>query len=183
MQRRAIVDWMKAVTLALTIVFLVQYFFFANYVVHGESMMPTIHDGNRLIVGKIDYEFEKPQRFDLIVFHFSKEEDFIKRIVGLPGETIAYKNDVLYVDGKPKKEPYLVPYKDKLETVSSGNLTKNFTLREMTGRKTVPNDCVFVMGDNRRHSYDSRYFGFVKMSDIVGKVDVKYWPVDAFQVY
>jgi signal peptidase I len=183
MRRRAFWDWMKAVTIALSIVFIIQYFFFANYEVHGQSMMPTIHDGNRLIVSKIDYDFGQPHRFDLIVFHYSKKEDFIKRVIGLPGDSIVYRNDTLYVNGNSVKEPYLKPFKEKLKATTGGNLTKNFTLKEKTGKSKVPKNCVFVMGDNRRHSYDSRYFGFVPMKKIVGKVDVKYWPFDSFEVY
>lgn len=173
-------DWIKAVAVAVIIVYAIQTFLFANYVVHGQSMMPTIHDGNRVIVNKIDYDFGKPKRFQLIVFHYSKHEDFIKRVIGLPGDTLHYKNDVLYVNGKAMKEPYLKPYKDRL---NSGLLTKNFSLKEKTGHLTVPKGHVFVLGDNRRNSYDSRYFGFVPINKIVGKVDVRYWPFDTFHVY
>lgn len=172
-------DWLKAIVIAVIFVFIIQQFLFANYVVHGQSMMPTIHNGNRIIVNKIDYDFGKPKRFQLIVFHYSKTEDFIKRVIGLPGDSLHYKNDVLYVNGKAMKEPYLKPYKAKV----SGNLTKNFTLQEVTGHKRVPKGDVFVLGDNRRDSYDSRYFGFVPISKIVGKVQVRYWPFDAFKVY
>ncbi|HET7580340.1 MAG TPA: signal peptidase I [Bacillales bacterium] len=180
MNKKALFDWLKAIAVAVVIVWIIQSFFFANYVVHGQSMMPTIQDGNRVIVNKIDYDFGKPKRFQLIVFHYSKTEDFIKRVIGLPGDSLHYKNDVLYVNGKPMKEPYLKPYKKQLV---SGNLTKDFTLKQVTGYKTVPKGHVFVMGDNRRNSYDSRYFGFVSMDKIVGKVDVRYWPISTFQVY
>ncbi|HEX6922438.1 MAG TPA: signal peptidase I [Bacillales bacterium] len=180
MSRKAVFDWIKAIAIAVIIVFVIQNFFFANYVVHGQSMMPTIHDGNRVIVNKVDYDFDKPERFELIVFHYSETEDFIKRVIGLPGDSLHYKDDVLYVNGKPMKEPYLKPFKSRLV---SGNLTEDFTLKEKTGRKTVPEGKVFVLGDNRRHSYDSRYFGFVSMDQIVGKVDLRYWPIDTFEVY
>ncbi|HET7656692.1 MAG TPA: signal peptidase I [Bacillales bacterium] len=180
MQRKTLIDWVKVVVLALVAVYMIQTFLFANYVVHGQSMMPTIHDGNRVIVSKINYDFGKPKRFQLIVFHYSKSEDFIKRVIGLPGDSLHYKNDVLYVNGKAMKEPYLKPFKERL---GSGLLTHNFTLKEKTGRMKVPKGCVFVLGDNRRNSYDSRYFGFVPMSKIVGKVDVRYWPLNTFQVY
>lgn len=180
MQKRTILDWVKAVAIAIVIVYAVQTFLFANYVVHGQSMMPTIHNGNRVIVNKIDYDIGKPKRFQLIVFHYSKKEDFIKRVIGLPGDSLYYKNDVLYVNGKAMKEPYLKPYKERIQ---SGLLTNDFTLKEKTGRARVPKGYVFVLGDNRRNSFDSRYFGFVPISKIVGKVDVRYWPIESFHVY
>lgn len=136
-------------------------------------MMPTLRDGNLLIVNK----FGGIQRFDIIVFHANKQEDYVKRVIGLPGDRIAYKNDVLYVNGKPVKEPYLKSHKRKL---IDGKLTGDFTLEEVTGKKTVPKGCVFVLGDNRLSSWDSRHFGFVKMNQIVGKVNARYWPFDEF---
>ncbi|HEU5141084.1 MAG TPA: signal peptidase I [Bacillales bacterium] len=180
MRKKAVLDWVKAIVIAVVIVFVIQNFFFANYVVHGQSMLPTIHDGNRVIVNKIDYDLSKPERFELIVFHYSESEDFIKRVIGLPGDSLHYENDVLYINGEPMKEPYLKPFKEQLV---SGKLTQDFTLKEKTGKKVVPKGKVFVLGDNRRRSYDSRYFGFVSMDDIVGKVDLRYWPISAFEVY
>lgn len=179
MSKKAVFDWIKAILIAIVVVFIIQNFFFANYVVHGKSMMPTIHDGNRLIVNKIDYDFSKPERFQMVVFHHSKSEDYIKRIIGLPGDSLRYVDDKLYVNGKAVKEPYLKPYKSELV---GGDLTGDFTLKEITGHKTVPKGYVFVLGDNRRGSYDSRYFGFVKKDKIVGKVDLRYWPFDKFSL-
>ncbi|GGJ71968.1 signal peptidase I [Anoxybacillus voinovskiensis] len=136
-------------------------------------MMPTLQQGNLLIINK----WENIHRFDIIVFHANAREDYVKRVIGLPGDRIVYKNDVLYVNGKPMEEPYLKPYKRKL---IDGKLTGDFTLEEVTGKKTVPKGFVFVLGDNRLNSWDSRHFGFVKMSKIVGKVNVRYWPVHEF---
>ena len=167
-------DWIKTLIIAILIVTVVRQFFFTNYIVHGESMMPTIEEGNRLIVNKIEYEFTEPDRFDLIVFHANDKEDYIKRVIGLPGDTIEYKNDQLYINGKRYEEPYLEEYKDQL---FSGKLTEDFTLLEKTGRKTVPEGHLFVMGDNRRHSYDSRHIGFISKDQVVGAVDVRYWPI------
>lgn len=179
MKKKAIYDWIVAIVVAVVIVFIIQNFFFANYVVKGKSMMPTIHDGNRLIINKINYDFSTPDRFDMVVFHHTKEEDYIKRIIGLPGDTVHYKDDVLYVNGKARKEPYLKPFKDELV---GGDLTGDFTLKDLTGHKKVPKGYVFVLGDNRRGSYDSRYFGFVPKDSIVGKVDLRYWPFDKFEL-
>ncbi|WP_027408999.1 signal peptidase I [Anoxybacteroides tepidamans] len=163
--RRKSVIW----GIGLSLVFLVRFLFFTNYVVEGESMMPTLQEGNLLIVNKLG----SIQRFDIVVFHANAHEDYVKRVIGLPGDQIVYKNDVLYVNGKPMEEPYLKPYKRKLV---DGKLTGDFTLEEVTGEKTVPKGCVFVLGDNRLSSWDSRHFGCIKMSQIVGKVNVRYWP-------
>src|SRR5690606_26973970 len=106
-QNIRIVDVLKVVLIVFIIVFLVRQYFFANYIVNGESMMPTIEEGNRLLVNKIELEFRSPERFDLIVFHANENEDYIKRVIGLPGDSIVYVNDQLYVNGEAVDEPYL----------------------------------------------------------------------------
>lgn len=140
-------------------------------------MMPTLESGNWLVVNKLSYDIGPIHRFDVIVFHATRNEDYVKRVIGLPGDRIEYKNDVLYVNGKRMDEPYLRPYKQSL---AGGKLTGDFTLEEVTGKTRVPPGCVFVLGDNRLGSWDSRHFGFVKISRIVGKVDLRYWPLNEF---
>lgn len=179
-KKNDVIEWAKALGIAVLIAVLVRAFIFTNYVVEGESMMPTLQNGNRLIVNKIDYDFGKPHRFDVIIFHATKTADYVKRVIGLPGDTIQYKNDVLYVNGKPVKEPYLKPYKSKLPP--GEELTNDFTLKKLTGKTKVPPGKLWVMGDNRQVSEDSRYFGFVDESKIVGKVDLRYWPFSEFQL-
>ncbi|GGE44060.1 signal peptidase I [Pullulanibacillus camelliae] len=180
MKKGEALSWIKTIALALIIALVVRHFLFGNYVVQGKSMQPTFQDGNRLIVNKIDYDISKPKRFDVIVFHATKTDDYIKRVIGLPGDKIAYKHDVLYVNGQPVKEPYLEPYKKDLTT---GQLTEDFTLKGKTGQTRVPKDKLWVMGDNRRVSEDSRYFGFVDMKQVVGKVDLRYYPFDQTKLF
>lgn len=177
-EHNAYIDWLKTIFLALLIVIIVRQFLFSNYIVQGESMMPTIHEGNRLIVNKIEYEFSEPDRFDLIVFHANSDEDYIKRVIGLPGETVEYANDQLYINGEALDEPYLNEYKNML---FDAQLTEDFTLLDKTGKARVPEGNLFVMGDNRRHSYDSRHIGFISMDQVVGVVDVRYWPLESIQ--
>ncbi|MFD2630330.1 signal peptidase I [Oceanobacillus kapialis] len=148
---------------------------FASYVVDGESMQPTLYDGNLLMVNKVIYDLTQAERFDVIVFHANEEEDYVKRVIGLPGDTISYKNDKLYVNGKYVEEPFLEPY---VEASDSKPFTSNFTLEETTGEKKVPEGKLFVMGDNRQDSLDSRSFGFISTEQLVGKVDIKYWPLN-----
>ncbi len=179
MKKREGLQWLKAFVLAVLIALFVKHFLLTTYVVEGKSMMPSIQGGNRLIVNKADYHITEPHRFEVIIFHANKTEDYVKRVIGLPGDKIVYKHDVLYVNGKAVKEPYLDPYKKKL---ISGQLTNDFSLMEETGRATVPKGKLWVMGDNRQISDDSREFGFVDMHQVVGKVDVRFWPVNEVQL-
>ncbi|RSL34336.1 signal peptidase I [Salibacterium salarium] len=174
---REIWDWVKTFIVVIVIVFIVRTFFFANYMVHGESMMPTIENGERLIINKIGYEFSEPDRYDLIVFHANEESDYIKRVIGLPGDHIKYEDDTLYVNGQAQEEDFLTPYKSQ---VNNGTFTNDFTLEGITDESTVPEGKIFVLGDNRRNSMDSRQLGFIDMEEIVGQANIRYWPVDEF---
>ncbi|WP_026700483.1 signal peptidase I [Salibacterium aidingense] len=176
---REIWDWVKTFAVVIIIVLIVRTFFFANYMVHGESMMPTIENGERLIINKIGYEFSEPDRFDLIVFHANKESDYIKRVIGLPGDHIRYEDDTLYVNGQAQEEEYLTPYKKQTE---AEDFTSDFTLEDVTGEETVPEGKIFVLGDNRQNSMDSRQLGFINLEEVVGKANIRYWPVDEFTV-
>lgn len=168
-------EWTKALVIAVILAAVIRYFLFAPIVVDGLSMTPTLHDQDRMIVNKLSYEIGKPKRFDIIVFHAPEGKDYIKRVIGLPGDRIEYKNDTLYVNGKAYKEPYLDEFKKK---VIDGPLTDPFTLKETAvGRDTVPEGELFVMGDNRRFSKDSRHIGTVPLSKILGKTSVVYWPL------
>jgi signal peptidase I len=167
-------EWLKAVMIAVLLAGGIRYFIFAPIIVDGLSMMPTLHDHDRMIVNKLSYKIGTPKRFDIIVFHAVEGKDYIRRVIGLPGDHIEYKNDTLYVNGKAYKEPYLDKYKKQL---IDGPLTEPFTLEEITGKKTVPKGYLFVMGDNRRFSKDSRHIGFIPMEKVVGKANIVYWPL------
>lgn len=148
---------------------LIKNIVFAEYTVDGKSMQPTLPEGEHFSINKWSYKFQDINRFDIVVFQLPKEKDIlVKRVIGLPGDVIEYKNDQLYVNGKKRKEPFLP--REKSEGFNSP-LTGDFTLEEITGEKIVPDDCIFVIGDNRLNSRDSRHFGFVKMEDVVGKVN------------
>ena len=119
------IEWLKALMIGLIIFIFIRTFFFSNYVVEGESMMPTLQDGNKLVVNKIGYQIGDLNRFDVIVFHANQEEDYVKRIIGLPGDTIEYRDDILYINGKKVKESYLEKYRKE---ALGGRLTGDFTL-------------------------------------------------------
>lgn len=151
---------------------LVQRFFFAPVDVEGDSMEPTLHHEDRLILNKIgDIE-----RFDIVVFPAPDEPDkqYIKRVIGLPGDEIVYREDILYVDGEVVEEPYLdIPEEDSdLYNYSTGD----FSLQTLHGVEEVPEGQYFLLGDNRINSKDSRSFGFVDQDSIIGKTSLRIWP-------
>jgi signal peptidase I len=174
-------SWTNGMVLALGIALLIRYFLFIPIVVDGESMQPTLVDGDRMVVNKIGYNVGEPKRYDIVVFHASKDSDYIKRIIGLPGDHIAYKNDRLYVNEEPQNEPYLDAYKADLSE-GEGTLTEDFSLEEKTGKSTIPKGYVFVMGDNRRNSTDSRVIGLVPIKEIVGNTTIVFWSPDEIRL-
>ncbi|MCA1030051.1 signal peptidase I [Bacillus timonensis] len=166
-------EWVKALAIAVILAAVIRYFFFAPIVVDGTSMMPTLHDKDRMIVNKIGYMIGDAKRFDIVVFHATEEKDYIKRVIGLPGDRVEYIEDVLYINGMKFEEPYLDPYKAEL---IDGPLTDPFVV------ETVPEGHVFVMGDNRRYSKDSRHIGPVPIEKVLGKTNMVYWPLSDVRV-
>ncbi|WP_226038059.1 signal peptidase I [Aquibacillus saliphilus] len=164
---------LRTVLIAIALAVLFRSYLFASYVVDGKSMEPTLNDGNLLMVNKLIYDIQSINRFDVIVFHASEEEDYVKRVIGEPGDRIEYRNDQLYINNEQVGQSYLEPFRKN----DGEPLTEDFTLEQVTGEKKVPEGKLFVLGDNRRESLDSRYFGFVDATSVVGKVDVRYWPV------
>ncbi|WP_227935790.1 signal peptidase I [Alkalihalobacillus deserti] len=166
-------EWLKAVVIALVLAFVIRHFLFAPVIVDGESMMPTLEHNDRMIVNKISYTFGEPDRFDIIVFHAPAGKDYIKRIIGLPGDEIEYRDDVLYVNGEALPEPYL----DELKQAYNGDLlTRDFQ------EVTVPEGELFVMGDNRGRSKDSRDIGTIDIDEVIGKANVVFWPVSNIRI-
>jgi signal peptidase I len=169
-------EWIKTLLIALVLALLVRSFLLSPIVVEGASMEPTLQDQDYLVVSKLG----EPERFDIIVFHANEEQDYIKRVIGLPGDRIEYKDDVLYINGKAYDEPYLDEYKKE---ISDGLLTDSFTLKDTAvGQETVPEGTLFVMGDNRRYSKDSRHIGAIPMDQVVGKAKVVFWPLNEMKL-
>ncbi|WP_456271564.1 signal peptidase I [Bacillus sp. AK031] len=178
-QKNEVWEWIKALLIAVGLAALIRYFLFTPIVVDGLSMMPTLHNGDRMIVNKLSYTVGEPDRFDIVVFHAPEQKDYIKRVIGLPGDIVEYKDDVLYINGKAYEEPYLEEYKEQID---EGLLTEDFILEEKIGQTTVPEDTIFVMGDNRRFSKDSRHIGVVKIDEVIGNTSVIYWPVKDIEI-
>ncbi|WLR43554.1 signal peptidase I [Bacillus carboniphilus] len=169
-------EWVKALGIAVILAVIIRSFLFAPVVVDGESMTPTLLNQDRMIVNKIGYSINGLDRFDIVVFHATEDKDYIKRVIGLPGDEIEYRDDQLYINGEEVDEPFLDEQKEQV----FGLLTEDFTLEERTGKLTVPDNEIFVMGDNRRNSQDSRHIGTVPMSEVMGKTEFVFWPVEDF---
>lgn len=155
-------------------------FFLSNDTVSGPSMQPTFESGDRVIA----LRNAKLKRGDIVILKAPDEPGalYIKRIIGTPGDSVSYKNDQLYINGKKVSEPYLT--KGKKEFNPKGQLyTENFSLQSKNLGSKVPKNSYFVMGDHRNVSKDSRYFGYVKRSAIVGKVIWRYWPLNQMKTY
>ncbi len=173
---RELFSWLKAIIIAVIIVFVVREFLMTPSIVKGESMMPTLQDGDRIMISKVT----SINRFDEIAFHSpDTDENYVKRVIGLPGDTVEMKDDVLYINGKAYEERYLDKYK---EAYGDEELTENFNLQQITGETTVPDDYLFVLGDNRPISKDSRAFGFIKQDSVIGDVVFRIWPLHAIGV-
>ncbi|QTD43350.1 signal peptidase I [Sporosarcina sp. Te-1] len=163
-------SWIKSLAIAFVIVFVVRQFLFAPVFVSGQSMEPTFESNNRVVISKI----HKLDHFDLIVFHApGSKEDYIKRVIGLPGDTVVMKDDQLFINGKAYDEPYIEENKEKI--FKDQKLTEDFEV-------TVPEGQLFVLGDNRRNSTDSRMIGCIEESAVVGKVEFRFFPFNSIGV-
>ena len=160
----------KIVIIALLIVIPIRYFIFQPFLVRGQSMEPNFQDGDYLIIDEISYRFNQPQRGEVIVFKSPNypSQRFIKRIIGLPGEEIKVENGKVFVskDGQIwalDESDYLSP-----SIITSGDI-----------RVSLGKDEYFVLGDNRKSSYDSRRWGVLPAEDIIGRVFIRAWPLTA----
>lgn len=169
--KKEIAEWVGALLVGTLIVLIVRMFVATNYEVVGKSMMPTLHDHDKVIVSKLS----EVQRMDIVIFHGNEKEDYVKRVIGVPGDTITYENDQLFINHKKVEEPFLKTYASYANPEE--NLTEDFELFDLTGSKTVPPNKLFVLGDNRISSLDSRYFHFVDKREVIGVVKSIYWPI------
>lgn len=160
-----LLDLFETVAIAV-VLFLVLNTVTSRVRVYNISMEPTLHQGYLLVVNKLAYRVNPPGHGDIIVFHFqgNSNEDYIKRVIGLPGDTVTIDNGVVKVNGTPLTEPYLLQ------------------LPAYSGSWKVPEGKLFVLGDNRNNSSDSHQWGFVDMSWVVGKAVLIYWPIQEFRV-
>ena len=156
-------DYAKTFLIIFLVVFALNKLVYINAVIPSESMQTTIMKGDRIIGSRLAYKSKDPQRFDIVIFKYPDDESqlFIKRVIGLPGETVEIKDGKVYIDGVEKEEDFLPE-----------------PMRGSFGPYTVPDNCYFMMGDNRNNSKDSRYWKntFVRFDQIVGKAVLRYYP-------
>ncbi|WP_414043627.1 signal peptidase I [Macrococcus animalis] len=178
--KKEIVEWLIAIVVAIALIFVINQFLFVTYTVKGDSMDPTLKDGEKVIVNKIGYTVGQIDKGDVLVFHADKKSDYVKRVIGKAGDTVEYNNDQLIVNGKKVEEPYLEENKVAKTNIL---LTENFSVKDLVntnGKNTIPKDKLLVLGDNREVSKDSRYFGLIKEEQVVGEVALRYWPFNSF---
>lgn len=176
--RRTVLEWGVVLVGALALALIVRAFLFQAFYIPSPSMEPTLSSGDRILVNKVSYRLHDVNRGDLVVFHPRPEsgvdaDDLIKRVIALPGETVTTDSGRVLIDGGLLIEPYL-PVPDGTAGFTTVPWCAN---QDTTAGCTVPDDHVFVLGDNRGNSRDSRYFGPVPVDSIVGRAFVRVWPL------
>ena len=169
---RFLLDTIQSVALSLGIFATVYLFLLQPHEVRGKSMEPNFQDKEYLLTDKVSYKIGDPKRGDVIIFSAppTRQEEFIKRIIGLPGDTITISNGRVFINDKELREGYLI---DTTPTFGGSSLQEGDKI--ILGKNEY-----FVLGDNRPHSQDSRYFGKIIEDDILGKAWLIYWPPQNF---
>ncbi len=161
-------EYVESILIAVILALIIRTFFVQAFKIPSGSMKPTLKEGDRILVNKLIYRFNEPERGSIVVFKYplGPKKDFIKRLIATEGEVVQIKDGDIYIDGKLIKEPVI----------------KNiyyFNGGELSGENSsivVPQESYFVLGDNSANSRDSRYWGFVPEKNMVGKAFVIYWP-------
>ena len=169
--KKIIKDLIPYVVIVIVVV-LVRAFLITPVIVSGDSMEPTLKDKQLLLLNKLDYKINEIERFDIVViriesydaWNIPKEKEIIKRVIGLPGEEVLYRNNSLYIDGHEVENEYNFD-------------TEDFSLKTICNCTRIPEDKYLVLGDNRSISADSRIMGLIDKKYIEGTVDVSLWPI------
>lgn len=161
---------LKLVAVAVTIAVVIRLFVAEPRFIPSNSMDPTLHIGDRLLIEKLSYHFHPPLRGDIVVFEpppqlqtigYRPDQAFIKRVIGLPGDTLSVHDGRVYRNNQPLTEPYILA-------------APNYEMNSVT----VPDNSLFVMGDNRNDSNDSHIWGFLPVDNVIGHATVRFWPPD-----
>ena len=167
--RRILKEFAETIAMTTVVFLFLITFVIQGYKVYGSCMEPNLITGERLLGNKFIYRFEHPVRGDIVVFKYppNPSKTFIKRIIGLPGETVEIRKGKMYVNDRQLNEhPYVV-------NVPHGDYP----------RQKIPKGCVFVLGDNRDQSNDSRFWGDLPLKNIQAKAWVRYWPISRMEVF
>ena len=162
-------DWVVSIVIAVVLAMIIRTFVVELYLVDGPSMRPTLQHAQRLVVNKFIYHFRAPEKGEVLIFRYPKDpsRDFIKRVIAVPGDTIEIKDGNVFVNGELQNEDYIL-------SKCRGDYPKS----------TIPEGHIFVMGDNRNNSEDSRYRGvdFVPHRLVKGRAIVAFWPIDSIRL-
>ena len=187
--RRRVVEWVVTIAVAVALVLAVKAWVVNPYRIPSPSMEPTLHcarpefgceggSSDRVLANRFIYRFRDPRRGEIAVFHAPKLATrectggiFVKRVIGLPGDVWAERAGYTYINGRRLSEPYIQPDRRDMETRTLLDIPPSGTLRR------IPKDMYLMEGDNRAHSCDSRVWGLVPRSAIIGKVFFTYWPI------
>lgn len=166
----AFFDFLQSIVVVLAILVMIYLFVVSPQEINGASMEPNFQNGEYILTNKLLYKFREPERGDVVIFKSprNKEIDYIKRIIGLPGDTVQLANNTFFVNGQKVEEPYLSP---GIAVFGGSYLQEGQEI-------IVPPGTYFVAGDNRPHSSDSREFGPVPLEDFIGAAFLRYWPFD-----
>jgi len=156
-------EWVRSIAVAVVLALVIRFFLFEVFVVEGRSMYPTLEEHERLVVNKLVYRFDEPNPGDIVVFEFGPRRDFIKRVIGVGGDTIEIRNGLVYRNQELLLEPYLL---------------NSMEQQLYYGPVQVPPGHLFLMGDYRGNSMDSRdpRVGFVSLERIKGRAFLIFWP-------
>jgi signal peptidase I len=174
--RRGIIEWLLVLVVAVTASFLIRTFVFQTFSIPSSSMNPTLWKGDRIMVNKLSVDFGTINIGDIVVFKAPPDvkadcddavTDLVKRVIGVPGDHLTSKGNTIYVNGKPLDQKW----------------SHYAALGTAIGQVTVPQGEYFMMGDNHSNSCDSRTWGMVPRSSIIGKVFLKFWPLSQWQWY
>jgi signal peptidase I len=178
-QMRAVWEWVFVVVIAIGAAMFIRVFLFQQYYIDGPSMQTTLMPQDRVLVNKMSYKLHDVHRGDVIVFdrvtNEVQHDDLIKRVLGLPGEALEIRSCVVYIDGVRVEEPYL-----NLEQTSQIEPSARCGSHTDMAPVVIPEDMVFVMGDNRVQSFDSRDFGPIDIDKVRGRAFVVIWPASAW---
>lgn len=167
-------DWLVSIIVAVALAFCIRTFLFEPYLVEGSSMYPSLVNHERLVVDKLSYFITDPKKGEIVIFRYPKDEsrDFIKRVIATGGDTIEMRDGHVFVNDVELNEKYIYLNDPKGANLSDFDKT------------VVPQDTIFVLGDNRNNSKDSRFadVGFVPLKLVKGRAVAAFWPIDKFRI-
>ncbi len=162
-------DSAKYILTIIAVLFIVVYVVSVQQIM-GPSMQPTLNNGDIVLLNKFQYRLFDVKRNQIIALNYKDTKYMVKRVIGLPGEKIEFKDNTLYINDKPYTEPFIKDVK-----------TDDFTLKDI-GYDVIPKDMYLVLGDNRENSMDGRDYGLISKKDIIGKASIRIWPLNRIKI-